>query len=211
MYKLIGRYLLLLTATLLLGACSLADAGLPDFDNADLNRLVERTDAVSSGDVVLYLLAGEQLSATKAVEVTAGKRLVLRGFKEAPARIVLGKEGFVVGSGLELENVEIDASALCTPLIVPSIDAGAAAGGGYFHVDDITLRNVKVSGLPNSILIAADEVPYSIEHLVVESCTLLTTDAPGRSRPVVSLPKGRVGQSRVEHLTITPLDSAGSR
>ncbi|MBR1547263.1 MAG: hypothetical protein IJ637_00850 [Prevotella sp.] len=193
----------MLTALLLLSACSMADGGLPDMGTESLNRLVERTDAVSSGDVVVYLLAGEQLVATDAVEVTAGKRLVLRGFKEAPAKIVLGKEGFVTGCGLELENVEIDASALSAPLIVPSVDAGAEYSGGYYHVDDITLRNVKITGLKSSVIIADSCAPFSIESLSVEGCTLLLTTKPAQGKPLVSLPKGRVQKSHIGSTTIT--------
>jgi len=201
MLKTVCRYLCMFAVVLLLGACSMADGSMPDFGSEQLNRLVERTDAVSSGDVVIYLLAGEQLTADRPVTVTPGKRLVLRGFKESPARIVLGPEGFIVGSGLELENVEIDASALCTSLIVPSIDAGAVAGGRYFHVDDVTLRHVKVTGLKSSLLIADDCVPFSIERLTVDSCVLLLTSPPGRTHQLFSIPNGRVREYKATNVS----------
>jgi len=202
MLKTCCRYLCIVMAMLLPGACSMADGSMPDIGSEHLNRLVERTDAVSSGDVVVYLLAGELLTADRAVAVAPGKRLVLRGFKDAPAKIVMGPEGFLVGTGLELENVEIDASALCTPLVVPSIDAGAVADGGYYHVDDITLRNVCITGLKTSEIIADDYVPFSIERLTVDSCRLLLERPTGRQRrPLYHLVKGRVGEYQARCVT----------
>ena len=186
--KMITRLLTVAVMMVTLTACEQAAT---EQKAEDLNRLLDRTAAVSSGDIVMLLQAGEQLVAKEAVVVPDGKKLIIKGIEGAPARISLGENGLVVGNSLEMENVTIDASALTTPLITLSCEPGADLIEDYYRVSAIRLKNVNVTGMEHSLLFD-DKMQYCIDSLILDKSVVNLKGEAGQRDDLIYFRKGGV-------------------
>ena len=68
----------LLTIAVMMATLTACEQAATEQKAEDLNRLLDRTAAVSSGDIVMLLQAGEQLVAKEAVVVPDGKKLIIK-------------------------------------------------------------------------------------------------------------------------------------
>ncbi len=188
-----------LLAMLTLTACDKdKDAPQPE----DLCRLVERTAAVSPGDIVILLHASEWVTAHEQVNVPDGKRLIIMAPEEAPAHITLGPAGFRTAAGVELVNVDIEATNITTPLIalhnLPSTDFD----GTYYRLGNITLRNVRLTGMHGS-LINDGGTAYCIDTLTLDRVSIqLMADSIQHRAALISLQHSGVRTFNVNNSTV---------
>lgn len=196
----IGRYLAIaLLAVLTLTACDKdKDAPQPE----DLCRLVERTAAVSQDDIVILLHASEWVTAHEQVNVPDGKRLIIKAPEEAPAHITLGPAGFRTAAGVELVNVDIEATNITTPLIALNNLPDTEFDGTYYRLGNITLRNVRLTGMHGS-LINDGGTAYCIDTLTLDGVSIqLLADSIRHRAALISLQHSGVRTFNVNNSTV---------
>ena len=196
--KYITKLLTAAITILLLTACQQADS-TPQTE--DLNRLLDRTAAVSSGDIVILLQAGELLTAKEPVVVPDGKKLIIKGIEGAPAKITLGENGLVVGNSLEIENVNIEASTVTTPLITMSTEPGGDLIADYCHVETIRLKNVSVWNMEHSLLFD-DKMQYCVDSLTLDKAVISLKGEAGQRDDLLFFRQGGVQELIINNSVI---------
>jgi hypothetical protein len=186
-------------AVLTLTACD-EDKGAPQPE--DLCRLVERTAAVSQGDIVILLHANEWVTAHEQVNIPEGKRLIIKAPEDAPAHITLGTAGFKTAAGMDLQNVNIELANATTPLITLTTRPDTEFDGKYFRLGNIILRNVTVSGLRGS-LINDGGTAFCIDTLTLERVNIRQpADSAERQRALIALQHSGVRAFNVNNSTV---------
>lgn len=105
--------------------------------------------------------------------------------------------------GLEINGngATIDASALETPFILMSSTPGVEENNGYFRIDAITVSNVTVNGLKNSIFYDGD-VKYCVVDFTLDGVTFSLATTGVQNESLISFKAGGAKDFTVKNSTI---------
>ena len=133
-----------------LASCSADDLHvLGIFNGDDLSTAVANHTEIVNGVPTVNLPAGVTLTMNDVIESNAP--LTIKGDAANPATIKIGEKGqFIVTSGIQLENVIIDASEMTQPLVTIGVEAPAAWEASFLF-----FANVDVIGLKKALTYAA--------------------------------------------------------
>lgn len=143
-----------------LASCSADDLPvLGIFNGDDLSTAVANHTEIVNGVPTVNLPAGVTLTMNDVIESNAP--LTIKGDAANPATIKIGEKGqFIVTSGIQLENVIIDASEMTQPLVTIGVEAPAAWEPSFLVFD-----NVDVIGLKKALTYAACKNYYVASSL----------------------------------------------
>ena len=131
-------------------------------DGDELAEAIAQYSEVINGVPTLTLPAGVTVNMNQPIEITFP--LVIIGDEENPATIVAGETGIVTSNTISFINVNIDATALTTPLI----KFAELEEGVIIELPSISFENVAVKSLPYQ-LIYANKQSYLLNALYVEN------------------------------------------
>jgi len=155
-------------------SCSIEDnaANGQDTRVKDAAELITAIQSANDGTLIELAPNAEITLTEELPEIT--KKVYILGVESAPAKIIMGEKGFTFASSFNILNVEIDATALTSPLFAFSATPNEelkVESGQYVIKDPIVIKNVTVNHLVKAF-VADNGKSYSYVDFTVSDCLI---------------------------------------
>lgn len=168
-----------------------------------LSTLLASAGALSAAEpIVVAPEAGADIAA--AVEAAKGDQEVGKiTINLAENKAYTISASIVTGDGLEINGngATIDASALEAPLILMSSTPAVEVINDYYRVDAVTVNNVTVNGLKNSIFYDGD-IKYCVVDFALDSVTFALSTTEVQNESLIAFKAGGAKDFTVKNSTI---------
>lgn len=169
----------------------------PVTDGEELALAISQTE---EGGVV-NLAPGATINLTG--PVTVNKSLTIAGDESSPAKIKLGKGGFVISKNFKLANAEIDASDNKTAFILfakePVVDE--LNGTDYYGIEDVSLENLIIKDVKSN-LIYDNNIKYCVVSLSIDNCLIALKTEDVRYESIITFEAGGVKDLTIQNTTM---------
>ncbi len=159
--------------------------------------------AVSAADAIVVAPAAGADIAAAVTEATAGQEVGKITINLAENAAYTIGASIEAAAGLEINGngATVDASALETPFILMSSTPADEAVNDYFLVDAVTVSNLTVNGLKNSIFYDGD-VKYCVENFTLDAVTFALATTEVQNEALISFKAGGAKDFTVKNSTI---------